>query len=123
MADEAAEPLLAGAADWRAWLSDHVDEQAGVWLVLAKKGTKTPTSLAYEQAPDEALAHGWIDGMVKRRDDATYRQRFTPRRRRSSWSRTNVERVERLAHEGRMHPAGLAAVERARADGLWPDPA
>jgi len=123
MADEAAELLLAGAADWRAWLSDHAVEQASVWLVLAKKGTTTPTSLTYEQALDEAIAHGWIDGMVRRRDDATYRQRFTPRRPRSSWSRSNVERVERLTREGRMHPAGLAAVERARADGRWPGPA
>jgi uncharacterized protein YdeI (YjbR/CyaY-like superfamily) len=60
--------------------------------------------------------------MVRRRDDTTYRQRFTPRRRRSSWSRSNVERVERLTRDGRMHAAGVAAVERARADGRWPDP-
>jgi len=122
MADEAAELVVAGAADWRAWLTGHVDDEAGVWLVLAKKGTTTPTSLTYEQALDEAIAHGWIDGMVRRRDDTTYRQRFTPRRRRSSWSRSNVERVERLTRDGRMHAAGVAAVERARADGRWPDP-
>jgi len=122
MADEAAELVVAGAADWRAWLTGHVDDEAGVWLVLAKKGTTTPTSLTYEQALDEAIAHGWIDGMVRRRDDTTYRQRFTPRRRRSSWSRSNVERVERLTRDGRMHAAGVAAVEGARADGRWPDP-
>ena len=122
MADEAAELVVAGAADWRAWLTGHVDDEAGGWLVLAKTGPTTPTSLTYEQALDEAIAHGWIDGMVRRRDDTTYRQRFTPRRRRSSWSRSNVERVERLTRDGRMHAAGVAAVERARADGRWPDP-
>jgi uncharacterized protein YdeI (YjbR/CyaY-like superfamily) len=120
MADQAAELLVVDAAAWRAWLAGNVDEQAGIWLVLAKKGTTAPTSLSYAQAIDEAIAHGWIDGQVRRRDDATYRQRFTPRRRRSTWSQSNVERVERLSREGRMHTAGLAAVESAKADGRWP---
>jgi uncharacterized protein YdeI (YjbR/CyaY-like superfamily) len=120
MADEPAELIVADAAGWRAWLAAHVEEQAGVWLVLAKKGTTEPTSVTYDQALDEALAHGWIDGLVGRRDDATYRQRFTPRRRRSNWSARNAGRVERLSDEGRMHPSGIAEVERAKADGRWP---
>jgi uncharacterized protein YdeI (YjbR/CyaY-like superfamily) len=90
-----------------------------VWLVLAKKGTTEPTSLTYEQALDEALCHGWIDGLLKRRDERTFRQRFTPRRARSSWSKRNVGHVERLQREGRMHAAGVAEVERAKADGRW----
>jgi len=90
-----------------------------VWLVLAKKGSAEPTRLSYDDALEEALAHGWIDGQVKRRDDATYRQRFTPRRRRSAWSQRNVALVERLAAEGRMHPAGEAEVARAKDDGRW----
>jgi uncharacterized protein YdeI (YjbR/CyaY-like superfamily) len=120
MADEAVELLVPSAAAWRAWLEAHVDQDTGVWVVLAKKGTTTPTSLTYGEALDEALAHGWIDGLVGRRDEATYRQRFTPRRRRSNWSVRNAEGVERLFREGRMHPAGIAEMERAKADGRWP---
>ena len=108
------------AAGWRAWLGEHHAEAGGVWLVLAKKGTTRPTSLTYEPAVEEAVAHGWIDGQNRRRDDTTYLQRFTPRRARSNWSESNVRRVERLSAEGRMHPAGVAEVERAKADGRWP---
>jgi uncharacterized protein YdeI (YjbR/CyaY-like superfamily) len=119
MVVELRELVVADAAAWRAWLGDHAADPTGVWLVLAKKGTTTPTSLSYDQALDEALCHGWIDGQVGRRDDATYRQRFTPRRARSAWSKRNVGIVERLVAEGRMRPPGLAEVERARADGRW----
>ena len=107
------------ACAWRDWLGEHHDESPGVWLVLAKKGTSHPTGLAYEQALEEALCHGWIDGQVGRRDDATYRQRFTPRRRRSAWSERNATIVERLLAEGRMQAAGIEEVERAKADGRW----
>lgn len=87
--------------------------------MLAKKGTTEPTCLRYDQALDEALCHGWVDGQVRRRDEATYLQRFTPRRSRSTWSKRNVGIIERLHAEGRMHPAGVAEVERAKADGRW----
>jgi len=100
-------------------LSEHHGDPDGVWLVLAKKGTEKPTSLSYDQALEEALCHGWIDGQARRRDETTYRQRFTPRRRRSSWSKRNTGHAERLLAEGRMHPAGVAEVERAKADGRW----
>ncbi len=119
MADELPELTVADADAWRVWLGEHHDSPTGVWLVLAKKGTTRPTSLGYGQALDEALCHGWIDGQARRRDETTYRQRFTPRRARSQWSRRNVGIVERLTAEGRMHPAGLAEVERAKADGRW----
>ncbi len=115
--DEIEELLLLDAAAWRAWLADRHDQTGAVWLVLAKKGTSTPTSLTYDQALEEALCHGWIDGQVRRRDELTYRQRFTRRRARSAWSKRNVALAERLTEEGRMHPAGLAETERARADG------
>lgn len=104
---------------WRAWLRKHHAEPDGVWLVLAKKGTREPTRLTYDEALEEALCHGWIDGQVRRRDDVTYKQRFTPRRARSPWSKRNVGHAERLVAEGRMHPAGLAEMERAKADGRW----
>jgi uncharacterized protein YdeI (YjbR/CyaY-like superfamily) len=119
MADELPELIVRDAAAWRAWLAKHHADPAGVWLVLAKKGTDKPTSLSYDQALEEALCHGWIDGQARRRDATTYRQRFTPRRRRSVWSKRNTGIVERLKAEGRMHPAGVAEVERAKADGRW----
>jgi uncharacterized protein YdeI (YjbR/CyaY-like superfamily) len=119
MGEDLPELTCADARAWRTWLSEHHDEQSGIWLVLAKKGTTQPTSLNYEQALDEALCHGWIDGQIRRRDERTFRQRFTPRRARSAWSRRNVGHVERLLGEGRMHPAGIAQVERAKADGRW----
>jgi uncharacterized protein YdeI (YjbR/CyaY-like superfamily) len=117
--DELPELIVADAAAWHAWLAGHHAEGTGVWLVLAKKGTAEPTSLTYEQALDEALCHGWIDGQVRRRDELTFRQRFTPRRARSAWSKRNVGHVERLLREGRMHPAGIAQVECAKEDGRW----
>jgi uncharacterized protein YdeI (YjbR/CyaY-like superfamily) len=119
MADELPELIVRDAAAWRAWLAKHHADPAGVWLVLAKKGTEKPTSLTYDQALEEALCHGWIDGQAGRRDEATYRQRFTPRRRRSAWSKRNTGIAERLIAEDRMHPAGHAEVERAKADGRW----
>jgi uncharacterized protein YdeI (YjbR/CyaY-like superfamily) len=113
------ELVVPGAGAWRGWLAEHHDASPGVWLVLARKGTSEPTSLTYEQALEEALCHGWIDGQVGRRDEATYRQRFTPRRRRSAWSKRNTAIAERLLAEGRMHAAGIEEVERAKADGRW----
>ena len=117
MAEDPPVLSVADAAGWRAWLGEHHDECDAVWVALAKKGTTEPTSLTYDQALEEALCHGWIDGLVRGGDERTYPQRFTPRRARSRWSAGNVALVERLIAEGRMHPAGLAAIERARADG------
>lgn len=110
---------VADADAWHAWLDAHHAGSSGVWLVLAKKGTIDPTSLTYDQALDEALCHGWIDGQRRSGDASTFVQRFTPRRPRSAWSKRNVGLVERLAKEGRMRPAGRLEVERARADGRW----
>ena len=119
MAVELPELIVRDAAAWREWLANHHADPTGVWLVLAKKGTEKPTSLTYDQALEEALCHGWIDGQAGRRDEATYRQRFTPRRRRSAWSKRNTGIAERLIAEERMHPAGHAEVERAKTDGRW----
>ncbi|MGH3914082.1 MAG: YdeI/OmpD-associated family protein [Pseudonocardiaceae bacterium] len=119
MADEPPVLTVADTAAWRAWLGVHYGDPTGVWLTLAKKGTTEPTSLTYDQALDEALCHGWIDGRSQRVDEITYRQRFTPRRARSPWSKRNVGIIDRLVAEGRMHPGGVAEVERAKADGRW----
>lgn len=107
------------AQAWHAWLSEHHGDAGGVWLVLAKRGTTAPTSLTYEQALEEALCFGWVDGQLSAGDEATFRRKFTPRRPGSSWSKRNVALVELLARQERMRPAGLAAVERAKADGTW----
>lgn len=109
-------PDLAG---WRQWLSERAADSGGVWLVLAKKGTTRPTELTYDQALEEALCHGWVDGQLARGDEATFRRRFTPRRPGSAWSKRNTALVERLVDEGRMRPAGYATVQRAKADGTW----
>ncbi len=115
---ELAELLVHDAEAWHAWLDTHHTDHPGVWLVLHKKGGQT-TALTYAQALDEALCFGWIDGQIARRDDGSYRQRFTPRRPGSAWSTRNVEHVARLAEAGRMRPAGIAAVQAAKAQGRW----
>lgn len=117
--DDTPELTVTDAAAWRDWLRAHHGDSGGVWLVLAKKGTVDPTSLTYDQALDEALCHGWIDGTKRARDAATFMQRFTPRRARSQWSQRNIGIVDRLVGEGRMQPAGQAEVDRAKADGRW----
>jgi uncharacterized protein YdeI (YjbR/CyaY-like superfamily) len=119
MPESLPELILPNASAWRRWLSGNHLHAPGLWLVLAKKGTVEPTSLTYDQALEEALCHGWIDGQVRGRDERTFRQRFTPRRARSAWSARNVGIIERLLAEGRMQAAGLEAVESARADGRW----
>jgi uncharacterized protein YdeI (YjbR/CyaY-like superfamily) len=119
MAAELPELLVPDAAAWRGWLDTNHASSPGIWLVLAKKNTTQPTNLGYDQALLEASCYGWVDGQVGRRDEATYRQRFTPRRPRSAWSANNVALAERLVAQGRMRPAGLAAIERARQDGRW----
>ncbi|PZE87101.1 hypothetical protein DEI91_02070 [Curtobacterium sp. MCBD17_032] len=111
--------VVADAAAWRAWLDGHEDTSDGVWLVLAKKGTTSPTSLTYAQALDEALCSGWIDGSKRGLDAATFLQRFTPRRKASLWSKRNVGLVAALVEAGRMRPRGQAEVDRAKDDGRW----
>lgn len=118
-AGDVSELVVRDAAAWRRWLSRHHADSPGVRLVLAKRGTTTTTSLTHAPALEEALAHGWIDGQAGRRDNASWTVRFTPRRNRSAWSKRNTEIAERLTREGRMHPAGAAEIERAKADGRW----
>lgn len=114
------DPLVCvDSATWGDWLIDNADISDGVWLMLAKKGTVAPTSLRYQEALEEALCHGWIDGQRRSGDGHTFFQRFTPRRARSIWSKRNVDIVERLECEGLMHPRGRAEVERAQHDGRW----
>jgi uncharacterized protein YdeI (YjbR/CyaY-like superfamily) len=113
------ELIVVDAAAWRDWLRANHREPDGVWLVLAKKNVTTPTSLTYDEALEEALCHGWIDGQRRGRDDKTFIQRYTPRRAQSMWSQRNVGLIARLEQDGRMQDAGRAEVERAKADGRW----
>ena len=103
---------------WDAWLAAHHADSPGLWLKIAKKGA-AGRSVSYSDALDVALCHGWIDGQKGRLDDHYWLQRFTPRKRGSKWSKINTERAAALIASGRMRPAGLGEVERARADGRW----
>ncbi|MFT4212846.1 MAG: YdeI/OmpD-associated family protein [Microbacterium sp.] len=113
------EILLPDAAAWRAWLDENEDVHDGGWVVLAKKGTREPTSLTYAEALEEALCSGWIDGQKRGRDETTFLQRFTPRRKASLWSQRNVTLVAVLLEQGRMRPRGQTEIDRAQADGRW----
>jgi uncharacterized protein YdeI (YjbR/CyaY-like superfamily) len=115
---ELEELIVTDAAALRAWMVQHHGTSTGVWLALTKKGG-TVTTLTWQQAVDEGLCFGWIDGQARKRDEQTSWIRFTPRRARSSWSQRNVEHVARLEAAGLMYPAGRAAVDAAKADGRW----
>ncbi|KOX03939.1 YdeI/OmpD-associated family protein [Micromonospora profundi] len=112
------ELIVADADGLRAWLSVNHATSPGVWLALTRKGG-TVTTLTWQDAVDEGLCFGWIDGQARKRDAETSWIRFTPRRSRSSWSQINVAHVARLEAQGRMQPSGRAAVEAAKADGRW----
>jgi len=106
------------AADLNEWLEKNHKDSSGIWLRIFKKNSGV-LSVNYDQALDEALCFGWIDGQVKTYDDQSYIQRFTPRRSGSIWSKRNIEHISRLKNEGRMRPAGMKEAEAAKADGRW----
>lgn len=119
MAKAELEHLVVGdEAELRQWLVDNHETSPGVWLALTKKGG-TVTSLTWQQAVDQGLCFGWIDGQGAKRDDETSSIRFTPRGPKSMWSQRNVANVERLQKAGQMTDAGRAAVDAAKADGRW----
>ncbi len=105
-------------AEWRAWLAANHDRATGVWFVFWKKATGR-RGVSYEEAVQEALCFGWIDGLLRPVDGERSSIRFTPRRRGSNWARSNKERVARLEEAGLMTEAGRRAVERAKVDGSW----
>jgi len=118
MAVELEELLVKDATEWRAWLEANHNTSPGVWLVLHKKGGNV-TELDYDAALDEALCFGWIDGQARRRDAESMFQRMTRRGPRSPWSERNTGHIARLEAAGKMHDAGRAAVDAAKADGRW----
>ena len=101
-----------------AWLEENHASSTGLWIKFFKKGSGVAT-VTYDEALDEALCWGWIDGQVKPLDDKAWIRRFTPRGPRSGWAKRNREHVERLTREKRMRPSGVAQVEAAKADGRW----
>ena len=115
---EFADRAFASAAEFEAWLAAEHERSPGLYVRIAKKSAGVPSVTAAETI-EVALCFGWIDGRANRVDDDWYTIRFTPRRARSMWSQKNVETVARLVADGRMRPAGLAAVRAAQDDGRW----
>lgn len=113
-------PIIAfkTAEAFETWLVQHHDNSNGLWIKIFKKNSGEET-VTYAEALDIALCYGWIDGQKQSFDEQAWLQKFCPRREKSVWSKINIGHVERLIHEGRMRPAGLTAVEKAKADGRW----
>ena len=109
---------FARKSDWEKWLDRNHAISSGLWLRLAKKGSPTP-SVTYAEALEAALCYGWIDAHKKGESETAWLQQFTPRRSRSIWSKINRQKALALIEAGRMKPAGLREVERARQDGRW----
>lgn len=110
--------LFKDQAAWAKWLAKNHAESSGLWLCLAKKDSGLK-SVSYAEALEIALCYGWIDGQKLPKDDRTWLQRFVPRSEKSIWSKINREKALALVQSGKMHPAGHAAVERAKANGRW----
>jgi uncharacterized protein YdeI (YjbR/CyaY-like superfamily) len=104
--------------EWERWLHKNHKVSEGIWLKFFKKDSGIKT-ITYSQALDEALCYGWIDGQLKSYDDKSWIQKFTPRRSKSIWSKRNTENINRLIKLGKMKPAGLSEVEKAKSDGRW----
>jgi uncharacterized protein YdeI (YjbR/CyaY-like superfamily) len=105
-------------SEWRKWLQRNHDKKDEIWLVYYKKHTGKP-SVTHAEAVEEALCFGWIDSRVNRLDEERYRQKYTPRKSKSVWSKINKDAAERLIREGKMTPAGMEKINEAKKDGRW----
>jgi uncharacterized protein YdeI (YjbR/CyaY-like superfamily) len=105
-------------SEFRKWLATNHRQSGGIWLRIFKKNSGEST-VTYAEALDEALCFGWIDGQKQRHDEVSWRQRFTPRRPKSGWSKTNTQHAERLIQAGRMKGAGQSQIDAAKKDGRW----
>ena len=106
------------AGEFETWLTKNHDNSNGLWLKIFKKDSRKKT-ISYAEALDVALCYGWIDGQKKAHDEQAWLQKFCPRGAKSIWSKINIGHIERLVNQGRMRPAGLKAVEKAKAEGSW----
>jgi uncharacterized protein YdeI (YjbR/CyaY-like superfamily) len=114
--------VVAGTAgDWRAWLAGNCRTATEVWLVLQHRDSGAP-GLRYDEAVEQALCFGWIDGLHRKRDADSSQLRFTPRTARSRWSRLNRQRAAKMIELGQMTEHGQAAIDLARAAGTWQVP-
>ena len=103
---------------WRDWLSQNYDKSRSAWVVIYKKSSASK-GITLDEAVEEAICFGWIDGKLKTRDQETFALRFTPRKAISVWSQINKKRAEKLILERKMTPAGLIAIEQAKKNGSW----
>jgi uncharacterized protein YdeI (YjbR/CyaY-like superfamily) len=104
--------------EWRKWLEENHATRQGVWLIYYKKNSGKPR-VAYDEAVEEALCFGWIDSRPNALDDESYMQFFSPRKPKSPWSKINKQRIEKLAAQNLIAPAGLAVIEASKKDGSW----
>ncbi len=118
MAAELPEIMFQSAKAFTAWLAKSHAASTGIWLRFAKKDSGIPSVTAAE-AVEAAICFGWIDGQIQKKDAETYLVRYGPRAKRSIWSKINRAKVAGLIEQGRMQPAGLREVERAKQDGRW----
>jgi uncharacterized protein YdeI (YjbR/CyaY-like superfamily) len=93
--------------DWHSWLEKNHLSESEIWLVYHKKGSSMQTGISYDESLDWALCYGWIDSLIKRIDDERYARKFTPRKPTSIWSKSNIERMNRLIREPRMTERGV----------------
>lgn len=105
-------------AQWRDWLSANHRQSDSVWVVTFKVGTSQPR-VPYDDLVEEALAFGWVDSLPRKLDDERTMLLMSPRKPGSNWSAVNKARIDKMTAAGLMHPAGLAKIEQARADGSW----
>ena len=106
------------AREFEQWLAKNHAESTGIWLRFFKKNSGV-LSVSYVEAVDAAICFGWIDGQLKKYDEESWLRKFTPRRPKSVWSKTNRGHAERLIRVGKMRAAGLQEVEAAKEDGRW----
>jgi uncharacterized protein YdeI (YjbR/CyaY-like superfamily) len=104
--------------EWNKWLSKNHLNSNGIWIRFFKKDSGV-SSVIHDEALDEALCYGWIDGQLKKYDDKSWLQKFTPRRAKSIWSKRNIDITEQLIKSGKMKPPGLKEIEAAKSDGRW----
>ena len=105
-------------SDFENWLDKNHHLTVGLWLRFYKKNSNVK-SVTYNEALNIALCYGWIDGQLKKLDEISYIQKFTPRRVKSMWSKRNVEKAIQLINENKMRPSGLAEIEKAKLNGSW----
>ncbi|MBV7530976.1 hypothetical protein KW844_12780 [Chitinophaga sp. sic0106] len=105
-------------AEWRKWLRENSQTEAGVWLIQYRKHSKVPC-ISLIEATEEALCFGWIDSKAKRRDPESFYLTFTPRKAKSKWSKPNIERATRLIAEGLMTEFGQEKIDLAKRTGMW----